>query len=269
MAEGMKGGYKDCDRAAARQDFLFNHVPAYIRDEIAPLDPYLTPREGIIALDVGANKGFWAKALLSRHGNRVKHIHMFDASPENFSELTEVNDSLMFENDDFSRLSAYHFAIGDKTGLVDLFTNDDGSPVASLYSHEYNGNHLLNEMGALKQRIEVPMQTLDNIIDILKIPHVDILKLDIEGHEYKALLGAERSIAHGKISIIAFEFGIHQVESRNFFKDFHAFFSKYDYKLFKSDKSGDGQAFILYPVEEYSYSYENLSWCWNYIAVKY
>lgn len=107
-------------------------------------------------------------------------------------------------------------------------------------------------MGALKHRICVPMQIIDGFIEILVFLCVDILKLDIERHEYKALLEAERAISQGKISIVASEFGIHQVESRNFFKDFHAFFTNHGYRLFKCDKLEQAQGFFLFPIEQYN-----------------
>jgi hypothetical protein len=41
--------------------------------------------------------------------------------------------------------------------------------------------------------------TLDEILDRLKVERVDLLKLDLEGHEPSALIGAERSFAYDRI----------------------------------------------------------------------
>ena len=43
---------------------------------------------------------------------------------------------------------------------------------------------------------------------------IDLLKLDVEGYEYKALLGGSKAM--NDIDYIQFEFGNKQVSSRNF-----------------------------------------------------
>jgi hypothetical protein len=49
---------------------------------------------------------------------------------------------------------------------------------------------------------------------------VDLLKIDVEGFEYKVLSGAMESIRAGKIKKIQFEFGAGNITARVFFHDF-------------------------------------------------
>ena len=84
-------------------------------------------------MDIGANKGFWAKCLIDNIS--VNHVYMIDASPENYRELTNEDDNLVFEDQAyFAKLSAYQYAMGSSRGTTTLYTNEDGSPLASLYA---------------------------------------------------------------------------------------------------------------------------------------
>jgi hypothetical protein len=59
------------------------------------------------------------------------------------------------------------------------------------------------------------------------------MKIDVEGHEYDVLLGAQQSIQSGRINAIAFEFGGTDVDTRVFFQDFWFFFQKHGFDLFR------------------------------------
>jgi FkbM family methyltransferase len=53
--------------------------------------------------------------------------------------------------------------------------------------------------------MEVKTTTLDEILNDLKWEKVDLLKLDLEGFDHNALLGARKALDEGKISVIQFE----------------------------------------------------------------
>ncbi|MBS0561293.1 MAG: FkbM family methyltransferase [Proteobacteria bacterium] len=250
-------------RRAYREEWLRDHIPHFIRYEIDPLASVLESNNRIVAIDVGANKGFWSKALLTRFPGQVEHIYQIDASPENYAELTNTADSLMFDPPDFAVLTPMHFAVSDAPGDVTLYTNDDGSPIASLFPHTAAGRNTLGEMGTLEFSMTVPCQTLDNIIAIRGIERIDVLKLDIEGSELDALRGAAKSFAAGKIRSVLFEFGIHQVDSRQFFRDFWEFFQPYGFALTRVEEDCSRT-----PVPEYTYTMEDFTWCWNFVAIK-
>jgi hypothetical protein len=68
---------------------------------------------------------------------------------------------------------------------------------------------------------KVSIDTIDFFCVKNEIKRIDYLKLDIEGHEYKALLGAKRMLAEKRITFIQFEFGECNIDSRTFFRDFY------------------------------------------------
>ena len=80
---------------------------------------------------------------------------------------------------------------------------------------------------------QVEVTTVDSFLDENDIPSVDFMKIDVEGHEYDVLLGAQQSIRCGKINAIAFEFGGTDIDTRVFFQDFWFFFQEHGFDLFR------------------------------------
>jgi FkbM family methyltransferase len=264
-------------RDATRRAWRGEAIPYFVKHEIGAIEKFLVAKHNIIAIDVGANKGFWSKALLTRFPETVRHIYMIDASFENYTELTNRTDSLLFDQDDFAKLTSMHFAVNSSdVGEVEFYADYEGSPLGSLFPHIVNGENTLGDFGAiglLTKSDRVPCQTLDNIVATQGIGHIDVLKIDTEGSELNVLKGAEKTISSGKIDVVFFEFGFHQVDARHFFRDFYEFFKKYGYTLYKIDGIhvvGDVSAprGELLEVTKYSYSFENFSWIWNFVASK-
>ncbi len=219
--------------------------------EVAPLRLLLAEKQALTVIDAGANKGFWSKAFLSEFESCVDHVYMIDASPENVRELCRRDDNMMFSPDDLSRISAHHFAVGAQSGVATLYTNDDGSPLASLYAHEVNGySHEGMAEIKLSKEITVPLRTIDGFLSAQNIEHVDVLKIDVEGYELQALHGAKNALRANRIDVIAFEFGMHQVEARNFFFDFYNFLSENHYRMYAVVGG------TAHPLDRYEYRFE-------------
>lgn len=251
----MRGNYSEgAVREETREHWRRNIVPALAGAETEPLRPFLGDLKGMIALDVGANKGFWSAAFLRSYPNQVSRIYAFDPSPENFRELTNKTDNLMLTPNELELVSPFNVAMGETPGKATLFTNDDGSPLASLYRHEAGGysHEELNKV-RLDKEITVEVETIDRFLPRYRIRQVDIMKVDTEGHEWAVFQGAIGALRHGIIRNVIFEFGMHQVESRRFFKDYWVLFSDLGFRLFKIE-SGE-----LVPIERYDYKYENFT----------
>jgi hypothetical protein len=107
----------------------------------------------------------------------------------------------------------------------------------------------------------VKVNTIDNYCEENQIDHIHLLKIDIEGHEYDALLGAEKMFALNAIDIVAFEFGGCNIDTRTFFQDFWYFFNEKGFKLFRITPSG-----YLHPINSYKEIHEQFRTA-NFIAV--
>jgi hypothetical protein len=66
------------------------------------------------------------------------------------------------------------------------------------------------------------VQPLDHLISNAGIRHVHLLKIDTEGSELDALLGARRLIDAGRVDWIQFEFNTMNAAARVYFEDFQA-----------------------------------------------
>ena len=64
---------------------------------------------------------------------------------------------------------------------------------------------LLHRNVAFDQLVPIITSSIDDLLEEYNIQKIDFLKLDLEGFDYFALLGARRSISMGKIDIIQFE----------------------------------------------------------------
>jgi hypothetical protein len=60
----------------------------------------------------------------------------------------------------------------------------------------------------------VPLTTIDKLVDELKLARVDFIKMDIEGAEVKALLGARSTLQrfHPRMSLSVYHHPAHPVE---------------------------------------------------------
>lgn len=163
-------------------------------------------RTSPLIIDIGANIGDYA--LMVRHAAPDARIICIEPHPKNIGVLIKRADL---------HAEIIELAVGDHTSVVDLFdyADDDGSSHASLYREVFEEQH---DRRAASHRVNVI--TLDQFCESNGITHIDLLKIDIEGHELAALKGAEKLLNKHAIEIIHFEFNEMNIISRVFMRDF-------------------------------------------------
>jgi FkbM family methyltransferase len=171
---------------------------------------------GSVVFDVGANIGLWTNAILKRHGEKVSQVHMFEPSKANCDVLTQLKDPRMVIN---------AFGLGDKEERRQLHSDKPGSGLASLYDRNIDHHGI-----AMNLRELVSISTLDKYVESNHIEHIDVLKLDVEGHELAVLAGAQKTLER-RISAIQFEFGGCNIDSRTYFRDLWLFLNELGFRI--------------------------------------
>lgn len=230
-------------RCSLRGMGLLNFADEDLSGETYFLNRYFQGRNGGVALDVGANVGAYCKALAN--ACPAIRIHAFEPHPRTYERLIANVQGLAVQ--------CHNVAVGTKAGSVELYdyAQGDASSHASLYRDVIEKIH-----GGLSVAHRVEMICLDDYLESQSIDHVDLLKVDTEGHEISVLAGARRYIEEGRIEAIQFEFNEMNTSSRTFFKDFLELLPHYNiYRLLPNG---------LLRIEEYSplyceiYAYQNI-----------
>lgn len=149
-------------------------------EEISSFLLQLPWQDGDIMLDVGANIG-WYSLLLARQVPQQISIYAFEPEPDNFRCL-QYN----LKKNNIQTVSAFQLGISDKAATKTLH----------LYKKSNTGRHsMLNINGP--NTITVDTLSLDQFLnqEQLDVGQVKLMKIDIEGFEYFAFLGARGLLA--------------------------------------------------------------------------
>lgn len=176
--------------------------------------------------DVGANRGQFLKLALDRLRDYPIHIHCFEPGSAAFALLSEAARKL--EN-----VTINNIALGRTAGQFQLFYDAEASVFASLTKRKlaHRGRHLrLSET--------VTVDTLDVYCGARDITGIDLLKIDVEGHELGVLQGGSGMFCHSAVEFVSFEFGDANVDTRTFLKDYFEFFSAHGMRISRITPSG-------------------------------
>lgn len=144
---------------------------------------------GNFVLDVGANIGFITSLCSYKSGPKGK-VWAFEPNPIVITRLTKN-----IRQNHYPNAILYPFALSDsnKEGYLELpetFSYNQG------VAYVKNGTHSTNA-------IKVDLRRLDDMIDTSDI--INVLKIDVEGHELTVLKGAEKLIENKQITNIVYE----------------------------------------------------------------
>ena len=140
---------------------------------------------GGVFVDIGSNVGMYS-LLASQVFDK---LFAFEPSKYTF-RLLEENIKL---NDDIVNITTVNKALSDQVGTVNLHHNPLNNGGASLASHadsskkahsDYNWNIVE----------EVSMDTIDSLFSGMNVGDIDLMKIDVEGHEISTIKGASETI---------------------------------------------------------------------------
>ncbi len=176
-----------------------------------------------LAIDIGGNCGEYSSELIKRCPNT--EVHIFEPSYRSFSTLTN-----RFSH--ASNIFINQLAVSNETGKAELYTNEYGSGLTSLSKRRLDHFNINFEKSENVNLIRFE----DYWSQILKKRPIDLVKIDVEGHELAVLEGMGSAIKN--ITVIQFEFGGCNIDSKTYFQDFWYFFKNKEFTLYRLSPIG-------------------------------
>lgn len=160
-----------------------------------------------VIIDGGANIGNYS--LFVHQFNPECTVYAFEPVESTFQKLKE-------------NIQAHTNIIPVRKGLykdncsmeINLFKASEHSSIYDIQGLSYPSY----------QKLKIDLVRGDDFIKDNNIDCIDILKLDIEGAEYDALIGFENSIRNGKIKAVQFEYGYINITTKKLLIDYYNFF---------------------------------------------
>ena len=205
----------------------------------------------LCVFDVGANKGQFLSVAKATFSGLSIVVHAFEPSPTTYSFLCQNTEK-------FSNVVLNNFGLGEKAGDFMLYSDSPGSVLASLSQRR------LDHFGLnLNCSETVRIETLDHYCELNQIHHIDLLKLDVEGHELSVVKGGRVMFEQHAIDMVTFEFGGCNIDTRSYFQDFWYFFQEIGMGfIYRITPTG-----YLFPITKYLETYERFRTT-NYVAAR-
>lgn len=169
----------------ANSDFRFvlaTKSPAFSTEVIEFVDRL----EGDVCLDIGANVGLLSIPL----SRRFRVVHSFEPDTRCLSLLREN-----LEVNNIQNVIVHEQVVSQQCGEITF------SFGAELGHSTVEERHITRTDTS---KI-VLSTTIDEFATLNQISLIDLVKIDVEGHEYEVLLGASKLLSEGRIRTIVFE----------------------------------------------------------------
>ncbi len=165
---------------------LFREVNRLAWTSLKLQDEYLTVtatmaagmlRVGDVAIDVGANRGIVARAMLKAVGSSGT-VHAFEPNPRLVSHLQRI-----------PGLRIHPIALGKAPARLQLFIPEKNDTISSLSYDAVASSATAEELRHVA-KVDVEVKTLDS----MNMDPVRLIKVDAQGAELDVLLGAEKTV---------------------------------------------------------------------------
>lgn len=155
-----------------------------------------------LIFDVGSNQGKWTETMMSIYP--FCKVVCVEPQEQLINDLNNKFSTLISSG----KVKTYNKAVSDQEGIINLYPASDHSIATTSEEFRYSScfaasekminGKMFKEHYSYSDPIQVETITLDKLIEENGVP--DLLKLDIEGHEYEAVLGLTQ-----KVPLITFE----------------------------------------------------------------
>lgn len=223
LAIKSKYGFWYCGNVFDQADIAYgvaSHGDVESFDSSLVKDILISFKDGYVFYDIGANTGWYS--MLAAILNKKSLIFSFEPVTEHIECLQESIALNRLE----AQVVIHPIALSNSNGEMSMLLAGSGSSLEKDFLSTNEGVRI------------VKIKTLDSVIKEKNIPTPDFIKIDVEGHEYKVLLGAKDILS--KSSPILF------IEIAKTLKSIHRGFIHKDYEAIFSLLSSLGyEAFIV------------------------
>lgn len=128
-------------------------------------------RSEAVFFDVGANFGYYSAILAASSGGACQ-VHAFEPNPPVYQKLLKH-----IELNHLTNINAYCLGLSDHKGSAGLSVKEHNSGLTQITT----GN-------------EIELTTLDDFCREKSIRRLDLMKIDVEGHEERVLCGSQDTL---------------------------------------------------------------------------
>jgi len=168
-----------------------------------PIHTELLSRElkkGMICLDIGSNIGYFALLESKKVGNTGKIIAI-EPSPMNFKQLKK--NVMLQEN---SNIEIHNFACGDYDGLTKFSVSEISNWSRIVGEKDLGSDKILSI-------VDIPIKKMDSFLETNPLSTIDVIRMDVEGHECQVIKGMLNTINKYKpLVVLEFHTSILDVE---------------------------------------------------------
>lgn len=154
------------------------HVEKLLNERVQP---------GTRVMDIGANIGYFS-AVMARRVGAAGRVWSFEPVPSTYAQLC-----LCRAFNHFDQITPLNLALGDENGTVTLHYDTSMMGSASIHGHM---------SGEQRLSAEVAVRRLDDLCAEGIVGAPDLIKIDVEGHEYAVFDGARAMLARARPQIV-------------------------------------------------------------------
>ena len=176
-----------------------------------------------VIFDVGANVGLYTEKILE-HGKQVgcyPQIHAFEPTNSCSEKLQQK-----FAHNQNVKLNK--FGVSDRLGKATIYYDTETSGLASLYQRDLEFYNI-----ELSKQETIELLRLEDYINENSIRHINLLKIDIEGHELLAFRGLGEFLNAKFIDAIQFEYGGTNLDSHTSLMEIAGLLTNAGFDLYK------------------------------------
>ncbi len=148
----------------------------------------LIPDKGAI-LDIGANIGIMTVTLAEKFRNA--QVYSFEPMPQNLKALKRIINYFKLKN-----VTVFEMALGEENGELTMVMPVLDKVKMQGLSHVVEGDD--NDPMNKGLTFKVPVKRLDEIKELMELPAIHAIKIDVENFEYPVLKGAKALLVKHK-----------------------------------------------------------------------